>query len=303
MSLFPFPGDSSYPRNLTLWEPVGPPKAVILVSHGMAEHIARYERLAGYLTKAGFLVAGYNHLGHGAEAPVKGWFAEKDGWDKAVSDLHAAMAWLSERAPQKPRFLLGHSMGSFLAREYALRYPGTLDGLILSGTGWHPKGLCMAGLLPARLMCALGQTKKGSRLLDKLSFSSNNKAFKAKDGTPFDWLSRDKAEVDKYVKDPLCGFLFTAGGFRDLFTGLLALSDVDRLQQLPESLAVYLLSGESDPVGMLGAGVRTIAQQYEQAGLKDVEVKLYEGARHELFNEINRDQVMEGLGDWLNRHT
>lgn len=303
MSSLPFPGESPYPRKLTLWEPAGPPRAVILLAHGMAEHIARYERLAGYLRDAGFLVAGYNHLGHGAEAPIKGWFGEKGGWWQAVSDLHAAMAWLSERAPDKPRILLGHSMGSFMSREYALRYPDALDGLILSGTGWYPKSVCMAGLLPARLLCALGQSKKGSKLLDKLSFSSNNKAFKAKDGTPFDWLSRDKAEVKKYVNDPVCGFVFTAGGFRDFFTGLLALTDVDRLHNLPKGLPVCLISGEADPVGTLGVGVRTVADQYRQAGLKDVDVKLYENARHEMFNEINRDQAMKDLGDWLNSHT
>lgn len=161
------------------------------------------------------------------------------------------------------------------------------------------KQLAKAGLLPAKILCALGREKKKSKFLDTLAFSSNNKPFKKKDGLVYDWLSRDKAEVQKYADDPLCGFVFTAGGFRDLFNGLVALSDVNRLKRLPKDLPVHIISGDMDPVGGMGEGVRTVRDQYKDAGLTDVSMVLYEGGRHEIFNETNRNEVMDELADWL----
>ena len=300
MTRLSFPKESPYPRELTLWEPAGRPIGIVLISHGMAEHIARYEQLGQALASAGYLAAGYDHLGHGATAPVKGFFADDDGWRKAVEDLHAVMQFLSGRAAGAPRVLLGHSMGSFLAREYALSYPDSLDALVLSGTGWQGKALCALGLIPASVFCFLGGVKKPSKLLDRLAFSTNNKPFRSEGGTAFDWLSRDKTEVRKYIEDPLCGFLFTASGFKDLFTGLLRLTRLERLKNLPKDLPVRLISGGEDPVGRRGAGPETVARQYRDSGLAQVTVKIYEGARHELFNEINREQVREDLIGWLN---
>lgn len=294
-----FPGSQPYPRFLSLWEPSGAPRGVLLVSHGMAEHIGRYQGVGEYLAAQGFLVGGYNHLGHGAEAPVKGWFADRDGWRQLVQDLRRAMDFLAARAPGAPRILLGHSMGSFLAREYAITYPDGLDALVLSGTGWHPKALCLLGLLPANVLCLLGKERKPSPFLDKLAFSANNKPFQEDGGAAFLWLSRDANEVKRYVDDPLCGFVFTAGGFSDLFQGLLALSDTGRLRSLPAGLPVYLMSGAEDPVGGRGQGVNTVAGQYRAAGLERVTVRLYEGARHELFNETNKSQVLSDLVAWL----
>ncbi|HSK69861.1 MAG TPA: alpha/beta fold hydrolase [Candidatus Limnocylindria bacterium] len=303
MKKVPFPGGTPYPREATLWEPRGEARAAVLISHGMAEHIARYDAFGRALAEAGYLTAGYNHLGHGDEAPLKGHFAGRDGWGKAVADLKTAMDWLSGLAPGRKRVLFGHSMGSFLAREFTLRYPDALDALILSGTGWHPKPLALSGLLPARALCALGGERKKSRLLDKLAFGSNNRQFAVPEGLAFDWLSRDRAEVQKYMDDPLCGFVFTAGGFRDLFGGLLALSDTERLKVLPGTLPVRLVSGGDDPVGGQGKGVEAVAEQYRAAGLGNVTVKLYEGARHELLHETNRDEAMRDLIHWLDGHT
>jgi alpha-beta hydrolase superfamily lysophospholipase len=299
MTMQPFPGNSPYPRELTLWEPEGKPRGIVVIAHGMAEHIARYDGLGQSLARAGLLAVGYNHLGHGKEASIPGWFSDTDGWGKLVGDLHAVLQAMAIRWPGVPRVLLGHSMGSFLTREYALRYPGELHALVLSGTGWHNRMLCQAGLLPARLACSMGFEKKASGFLDKMAFSAHNKSFKTPGGTAFDWLSRDKAEVEKYINDPLCGFVFTAGGFRDMFTGLLALTDIERLKALPADLPVYLLSGGDDPVGGKGVGVREIALQYQAAGLLRVYVKLYDGARHELFNEVNKEEVRSGLITWL----
>lgn len=303
MKLIDFPAHSPYPRQLRLWQPEGEVRAIVLLSHGMAEHIDRYDRLAQRLNKEGYLVAGYNHLGHGDEAPLKGYFGEKDGWGLVVGNLHAVMAWLLQQNPGKKRVLLGHSMGSFLAREYALRYPKDLDILVLSGTGWHPASLCRFGQGLAGLICAMGGARKRSPLLDRISFSKNNKPFRAKDGTPYDWLSRDRKEVQSYLDDPNCGFVFCGLGFKDLSGGLLALSNLDRLKALNPLMPVYILSGKADPVGAMGAGVTTIKQQYDSAGLTDVTMALYEDARHEVFNEINRDEITLALIAWLNART
>lgn len=298
MRTVPFPSGAAG-RKLCLWEPEGPPRAVVLISHGMAEHIGRYDAFGQALAARGFLVAGYNHLGHGAEASLQGYFADSDGWGKLVHDLHTAMGFLAGLAPNAGKVLFGHSMGSFLAREYALRYPRELDALVLSGTGWHPRALCLAGLSISGLLCGLGLRRKRSNALDRLVFSSNNKAFAAQALTPVDWLSRDPAEVRKYVDDPLCGFVFTAGGFKDLFEGLLALTRTQRQRSLPPGLPVYLMSGGEDPVGGSGKGVQAIADQYRKAGLNQVTVKLYQGARHELLHETNRDEAVSGLLSWL----
>lgn len=301
MKKIPFPGTTPYPREIRIWSPEGAPRAIILISHGMAEHIDRYHHLGMHLAARGYQVAGYNHLGHGANAPIKGWFAEHDGWGQTVEDLHQVMTWLAQQTPGIPRVLLGHSMGSFLSREFILRYPDSLDALVLCGTGWHPKALCLSGLIPAKLLCGLGREKKESKFLDTLAFSSNNKPFQEKNGLVYDWLSRDGAEVQKYADSPLCGFVFTAGGFRDLFHGLLALTDLDRLSRIPKGMPIRMLSGSMDPVGGMGKGVKTVYKQYQDAGIEDVTMQLYDGARHELFNEINKTEVMDELADWLDQ--
>ena len=278
----------------TTWSPSGAPRAVVQILHGMAEHIDRYDRMARALNAVGYAVAGRNHRGHGPEAEALGYFADRDGWDVLLRDAHAVSLDLKKRYPGAPFFLLGHSMGSFLAREYALRYGGELDGLILSGTGFYPKALCVSGWLLAKA----SPKKKPAAMVNQIAFSGNNKPF-APGRTGFEWFSRDEREVDKYVSDPLCGFCFTGGAFADFFGGLLALTDESRLQNMPRELPVYFMSGDHDPVGRMGEGVKKVAEQFQKAGMKDVTVKLYPGARHELFNEINRDEVTFDLAEWL----
>ena len=302
MRNLPFPGTTPYQRSLTLWQPKDSPKAVMLISHGMAEHIARYNELGQHLAGEGFLVAGYNHLGHGKEAPVLGFFAEEDGWGKVVNDLKTVMDHISSLAPGHKRILLGHSMGSFLAREYILRYPQGADALILSGSGWHPKLLCALGKSLAKMPLILNKGKQPSKFLDSLAFSANNKPFKAPGVSKYAWLSRDEAQVKKYEEDPYCGFVFTASGFYDLFSGLNELTKMDRLQNIPKNLPIYFMSGKSDPVGKMGESVKLLEEQYRSAGLKNITVKLYDGARHELFNEINRDEAVKDMTDWIKRY-
>ena len=278
-----------------IWKPEGAPRAVIQLLHGMAEHIARYDRLAKALSEEGYLVIGHNHPGHGEKAERLGYFADAKGWDVLLEKAHAISLDIRKQYPGVPFLLLGHSMGSFAAREHALRWGGELNGLILSGTGFYDKPLCAAG----KLLAKLSPRKKPANLVNQVAFAGNNKPFHPA-RTPFDWLSRDEKEVDKYIADPLCGFVFTGGAFADFFGGLLALTDEKRLAALPKDLPVYLLSGDRDPVGQMGAGVEKVAAQYRNAGVSKVDCRLYAGARHELFNETNREEVIRDLLAWLN---
>lgn len=279
---------------LTVWSPAGEIKGAVLLIHGMAEHIGRYARLAERLNAAGYLAAGYNHRGHGEGSERLGYFADKHGWDCVIDDLHTALQSLRRAHPGVPLILLGHSMGSFAVREAALRFGDEMDALVISGTGFYPYPLCAAGWLLAK--CS--SPKAPAPLVDKIAFSANNRPFEPA-RTPFDWLSRDEAEVDRYLADPYCGFVFCGRAFADFFHGLIALTKKERLAALPKALPVYFLSGDCDPVGQMGEGVGKVAAAFTAAGMRDVTVRLYPGARHELFNETTREQVTDELITWL----
>ncbi len=306
MNAIAFSSGSREIKQLVLHEPKETPRAVIQIVHGMAEHYARYFPLAEALREQGYAVAGYDQIGHGPQTPADklGYLGDHNGWQRLIYDANTVHTILCEHWPQAPQVMLGHSMGSFVAREYAIQFgPDQLDGLILSGTGWQDMGTLRPALAIAGLQCMRRDgAKRPSRLLHKMAFGGYNKRFRPA-RTSFDWLSRDEKEVDKYIADPLCGFVFTSGGYRDLFSGLRDLARVERLRYVPRELPVLLISGDNDPVGgNKGELVNKVAEQYRTAGLQDVQVKLYEGARHELFNETNRDQVQEDLLAWLKRY-
>ena len=291
----PFTSVADRPLTLYLWQTDAPCRGVIQLVHGMAEHIARYDRLARALCAAGYTVAGHSHLGHGEDAR-EDFFAQPNGNGCGLQDIHTLRTLTQKEHPQLPYFILGHSMGSFVTREYLLRYGGDLTAAVICGTGWFPGPLCSVARAAAALCGVFGGWQKPAPLVDRLMSKDNNKAF-APARTPFDWLSRDTAEVDKYMADLRCGFLFTARGYYDMFTGLKSLSRLHRLAALPGNLPVLFISGDADPIGTQGKGVSTVAQQFRDAGVRDVTVRLYPGARHELFNETNAELI-----DWLNRH-
>ena len=283
-----------------IWLPEGQPKAIVQFIHGMSEHIDRYDAPARYLTGRGFLVVGHSHLGHGPHAEIKGFFAEEDGWQRLIDDVHALRLHTQTDHPGLPYFILGHSMGSFVARCYLREHAEGLAGCALSGTGHVARSTASLGVTVSNLVCLLGGEKKPSPLIDKLGFSAYNKPF-APNRTPSDWLSRDDAEVDKFIADPDCGFPFTGSGYRDLFRGLIRLSDTEEMQSIPKDLPLLLFSGDHDPVGGMGEGVRKVAEEFRQAGLRDVTLTLYEDGRHEMFNELNREEVYAALAAWLDR--
>jgi alpha-beta hydrolase superfamily lysophospholipase len=285
------------------WLPDGPATGVVQIVHGMAEHSARYSRLAEALTGAGYAVYAQDLRGHGATARPddRGHLADTDGWATVVADLRAVTRLAREENPGLPVFLLGHSMGSFLVRSYVIEDSRALAGVVLSGTAGDPGALGKVGLGVARAEARLRGARHVSTLLDKLTFGQYNAAFKP-NRTSFDWLSRDDAEVDAYVADEQCGFVCTSGFFVDLLTGVAAINDSRNVARVRRDLPVLLLSGDKDPVGAKGSGPRQVAEQFRTAGLTDVTCTLYPGARHEIFNETNRDEVTSDLVAWLGAH-
>ena len=280
-----------------LWLADGEPKAVVQLVHGMAEHIDRYDAPAKALNAAGYTVVGHTHLGHGEDAAVKGYFTDQNGWDALEDDVQTLRLKTQERFPTLPYFLLGHSMGSFVVRSYCLRYEKGLAGVIISGTGHFDPAILNVGSFVASVQCLFGMAKKPSNFLNNLNFKANNKQID-NPRTDFDWLSRNAENVDKYIADPLCGFTFTAGGYRDMFAGLKRLYP-QNLSAMDKDVPVLLFSGDKDPVGACGEGVRKVSEEIIAAGVKDVTLKLYPDGRHEMFNELNSDEVLADLATWL----
>ncbi|WP_086936492.1 alpha/beta hydrolase [Endozoicomonas montiporae] len=280
------------------------PKAVIHISHGLSEHASRYQNLALQLNNAGFDVFAHNHRGHGPAATQPGIFAHKRGWDKVVEDLDIVVQHIKEQHPGKPLFLLGHSMGSYILQSYLIDgAPRSLAGAVLSGSNFAPQPLLKLGRGVARFE-SFRQGKTGqSPIIHALVFGQYNKAFKP-NRTEFDWLSRDPATVDAYINDPLCGQRASNRLWYDLFGGLQSISSVSALQHINSSLPVRVVGGTHDPVSAPSSppeknGQHKLAKALQKAGIKDVTLTLYPEGRHEMLNEINREQVISDLIEWL----
>lgn len=291
---FTFSSTAGPALDARLWRPEGTPRAVVQLVHGMAEHMDRYDPVARRLNRAGLAVVGHTHLGHGPRAQRQGYFADHNGWQHLIDDVHRLRGIAQEQFPGLPYLMLGHSMGSFVTRCYLQEHGEGLAGAMLSGTGHFDRKTVTAALAAANLVCLFGGARKPSALIDRLAFGGYNKPF-APCRTDFDWLSRAEAEVDKYVADPYCGFLFTGSGYRELFRGLKRLTDLEALRRMPPELPLLLFSGDSDPVGSMGRGVEQVAREMRDAGMKHVEVRLYPGGRHEILNETNRDEVVRDV--------
>ncbi|SET59290.1 Lysophospholipase, alpha-beta hydrolase superfamily [Natronincola peptidivorans] len=289
--------------HLKRWSPkdCSPNPVVVQIVHGMAEHIERYHDFANALVKEGCIVYGNDHRGHGktAKDPKElGYFADRDGWERVINDLHEITEKIKQEYPQGKIILFGHSMGSFLARRYVQLFPKAVDALILSGTGYSKGLLGKIGIKAAVLSKLIHNKRKPNKFLDTLAFGGFNKRFQPNQ-TNFDWLSRDAKAVETYVEDPLCGFIFTTGGFYDLFNGIEALHQKENIEKTPKNLPIYILSGENDPVGDYGEEVKKVYQAYEKLGIKDIQYKLYTGGRHEMLNEINKQEVYNDIIHWI----
>ena len=278
-----------------------PARAVVQIAHGIAEHIDRYDDFMRFLAEHGFVAVGNDHLGHGrsfeSEAD-RGFFAEQDGWDRVIEDMDRLREITRQEYPDLPYVFFGHSMGSFLTRTYLIRFPEKYDAAILSGTGQQSKALVFAGLTAAELLVKTKGPRGSGQMLNDMAFGSYCKRIPdAK--TPFDWLSRDEASVARYIADPLCGFVAKASLYRDMMRGIRFIGDQKNIDKMSKEQPVYFMSGDADPVGDYGAGVRKAYDAFCRAGLKDVTIRLYPDGRHEMLNEVNKDKVYQDILHWL----
>ncbi|MGY2403126.1 alpha/beta hydrolase [Pseudomonas sp. SDO5271_S396] len=281
------------------WLPEGEARAVVMLSHGMAEHSGRYARLADALCGVGYGVYALDQRGHGrtADTGTLGLYAEQDGWNKVVGDLASLNQHIGQQQPGVPIILLGHSMGSYIAQAYLLHHSASLNGAILSGSNFQPVALYRAARLIARAERLRQGVRGRSALIEFLSFGSFNKAFKP-NRTAFDWLSRDPVEVDRYINDPLCGFRCTNQLWIDLLGGLQQISKASNLAQIDPGLPILVIGGECDPVSE-GKRLKSLAHALRDAGCQHLQLNIYPQARHEVFNETNRDEVTADVLTWL----
>ncbi|MBK9263827.1 MAG: alpha/beta hydrolase [Polyangiaceae bacterium] len=278
----------------------GAPRAVVHVVHGMSEHGARYARVAEVLTASGFVVVAHDQRGHGKTATDDelGFFGSRDGWGRALADIRGLLAHTRTTYAGAPQAIIGHSMGSFLTQRIMSDEGPNLAAVVLSATNGPPNALARSGVFVARAERARLGDRGKSRLLQALSFDGFNRAFRP-NRTAFDWLSRDDAEVDKYIADDRCGFAASASLWVQLLEALPGLLAPDVLARIPKTLPVYVLAGAEDPVHDKTKNLKGLLSAYAQAGLSDVTYRAWPGARHEVFNETNRAQVVAEMHDWL----
>lgn len=299
---FFFPGEDGLTQIRCIeWIPETEVRAVLQISHGMAEHIARYERLAVYLNRYGIYVVGNDHLGHGASvvSPEKhGYFANPKGNECVIADLHTLRRITREKYPELPYFMLGHSMGSFLLRQYLMLHGKGIAGGVVAGTGSQPEAVLSAGLALCKTMAKVKGWEHRSKTVSALVFGPYNKHI-PHNRTVMDWLTKDTAVVDKYLEDPWCGFLFTLDGYYQLFRTIRFVQNPEHIRKTPKNLPILLISGKEDPVGEYGKGVKKVLEDYRAAGVNSVTMKLYDNDRHELLNETDCGVVFDDMRLWL----
>ena len=283
--------------------PDGEITAVLQIAHGMAEHIERYESFAEFLCSKGILVVGNDHRGHGLTSQSDdelGYFCKDNPTEAVLDDLHTLTEVIKGEYPNKPYFLLGHSMGSFFARRYICEYGNALSGVVVMGTGCQPRFIVKMGKLLTKSIAAFKSDTHRSPLMETIAFGSyNNKINPLR--TNKDWLTKDEVIVDKYIADKRCGFNFTLNGYYGMFNCIDSLYSQKSLQKMPKDLLVLFVSGSADPVGDYGKGVKTAYKHFEKVGMQNIYLKLYDGDRHEILNETDKETVYEDIYHWLKK--
>ena len=282
------------------WAPEGQPKAVLQILHGIAERVERYDEFAEFLAFHGYLVVAEDHMGHGQSINgegIRGYF--HGGWFNAVADTYRLLQNTMAEYPGVPYILFGHSMGSFMARTILCKYPDSgISGAVICGTGWQPTfALPMLDKVINGICQKTGEQNPNEQL-QKMIFGGYNKKIE-NPRTEFDWLTREEAIVDAYIAHPMCGFTASCGLLRDMLRGIYNVQQMKNLKNMKKHLPVLFIAGQEDPVGPYGKGVEQAAKAFRKAGMINVALKLYPGARHEILNELNREEVFRDVANWL----
>ncbi|WP_454054034.1 alpha/beta hydrolase [Clostridium sp. Marseille-Q7071] len=301
---FTFITKDSLKMNMYKWEPKDKDsvKGIINIAHGMAESGIRYERFAKTLVDNGFIVYAGEHRGHGltcSNIEDLGYICDNDGFHTMVEDLKEINNFIKEENLNLPIIIMGHSMGSFLAQRYIEEYGDTVNGAIISGTNGNPGLILNFGIFISSIEMRIRGRKAKSKLLDGMIFGTYNKRIH-KNKTKVDWLTRDEEEVEKFINDPYCGTVFTTSFFYDLMKGLKIIHKEENLNKIPKNLPILIFSGDADPVGRYQKGVENLINLYKRLGIKNLHYKIYKDGRHEMLNEINKDEVFEDIINWLN---
>lgn len=275
---------------------------VIQLVHGSCEHAKRYINFAQFLTDKGYVVYANDLRGHGLSVKSNddlGYFSEKNGWHILVEDLYELTKFIKKEQESLKFFILGHSMGSFLVRHYAIQYGTEINGLIAIGTAHNPRAMLKFGKFLAERSIEKNGGKYRNYILNRLSYDSFCNQFKPI-RTKQDWLSSDEKVVDRFIADEKCGFVFTSSAFRDMFDGLLFITDKNNIIKTPKDLPIFLISGDKDPVGRNGRMVNKAYEEYKKVGINNIQMKLYKNMRHEILNEIGNEKVYEDIIKWIN---
>ncbi len=282
------------------WTPEGEVKGILQIVHGIAEFVERYDAFAEYLNTQGYLVVAEDHMGHGksiGDEGIQGYF--HGGWFAACDDTYKLMRDTMAEHPGVPYVLFGHSMGSFMARTIISKYPDSgITAAIICGTGWQPRAAMPLMIRLAEGLCKRGGEENPSPQMQATAFGGYNKRIE-NPRTPSDWLTRDEQIVDAYVADPLCGFIPSAGLMRDMMQGIYYIEQKKNLANMKKHLSVFFIAGGEDPVGNYGKGVEQAAKEFRKAGMINVACKLYPGCRHEILNELNKEEVYADITNWL----
>lgn len=277
-------------------------KAIFQIAHGMAEHKERYDVFCTFMAENGYAVFVHDHAGHGESLNSDddlGFFGDRAGWRNLVEDVNTITEYAKEEFGNKPVILFGHSMGSFIARAYTKMHGIKLTAAVFCGTS----GANPAAGIAIKIADAIAKSKGNkyrSEFINTIAFGTYNKKIKPQ-RTDFDWLTKDNDIVDKYVADKYCGFLFTACGYRDLFTVLKYVSSKAWYKSVRKDLPMFLIAGDADPVGEYGKGVKQVYKDLKKTGHEKTAIKLYPGDRHEILNELDRQTVMEDILHWCDK--
>lgn len=296
--------DKNYKIRCMEWTPDGEVKAVLQITHGMVEHIGRYREFGVWMAENGVAVIGHDHLGHGKTVVNEedfGYFGTSGGTTCVVKDIRRVTVYMKKKYPEKKLFLLGHSMGSFLTRKYLSVYKDGPDGFILMGTGAPAEPVVFCGYLLAAAMAKVKGERYRSKLLYDMSLGSYNMKFRPVK-TPHDWLTRDEAFAKSFGEDEYCQFIFTATAYRDFFKVILDTAKSEKAGKIRKDMSLLIVSGDKDPVGEDAKGVRKVYNRYSKAGVVDMTLGLYEGARHEILHETNRDEVYADILEWMDQY-